>query len=133
MTADTKKYQREYQRKWKSENREAVRAQERARYHNQTPEQKAAKVLKNKERRIRLRLAAIEHYGGICACCGEVTIEFLCIDHVGGGGNKHRKTLTTKSIGEWLYSNGYPDGFQVLCHNCNMAEGIYGECPHKRI
>ena len=49
------------------------------------------------------------------------------------GGNAHRKSITTKSIGDWLYVNDYPDGFQVLCHNCNMAKGIYGKCPHKTI
>ena len=57
-------------------------------------------------------------------------MNFLCIDHIGGGGNAHRKQMTTKSIGEWLYVNNYPDNFRVLCHNCNMAEGIYGSCPH---
>src|SRR5205823_10761720 len=25
---------------------------------------------------------AIEHYGKVCACCGESTYEFLCIDHI---------------------------------------------------
>lgn len=133
MAYDHKTYQREYQRKWKLANREKVLAMERARYHAQTEEQKAKKVALNKQRRIRLRLAALEHYGGKCACCGEDTEQFLCIDHIGGGGNQHRKTLTTKSIGEWLYVNDYPEGFQVLCHNCNMAEGIYGKCPHKTI
>jgi len=27
---------------------------------------------------------------------------------------------------------GYPDGFRVLCHNCNMAYGFYKTCPHVR-
>ncbi len=26
--------------------------------------------------------------------------------------------------------NGYPDGFQVLCANCNMAKDRPGGCPH---
>src|SRR5438094_2571359 len=38
-----------------------------------------------------LRAAAIEHYGKVCACCGESTYEFLCIDHINGGGNRQRK------------------------------------------
>ena len=128
--SDRKKYMREYQRKWKAENRERVLEMERARYHAQTPEQKAEKVAKNKERRIKLRAEAIKKYGGKCNCCAETIEQFLCIDHMGGGGNQHRKEMTTKSIGEWLYVNNYPEGFQVLCHNCNMAEGIYGKCPH---
>jgi hypothetical protein len=91
---------------------------------------KANKVAINKARRQKLRIEAINYYGGKCACCGEAEMNFLCIDHIGGGGNAHRKIISTKSIGEWLYANKYPLGFQVLCHNCNMAEGIYGICPH---
>jgi hypothetical protein len=27
---------------------------------------------------------------------------------------------------------GYPkDRYQLLCHNCNMAKGFYGLCPHQ--
>ena len=128
---ERKEYQRKYIKAWRQRNKERVRKMERERWHSQTPEQKADKVAKNKARRQRLRLEAIKNYGGKCACCGESEMNFLCIDHIGGGGNKHRKEITTKSIGEWLYVNKYPKGFQVLCHNCNMAEGIYGICPHK--
>ena len=42
--------------------------------------------------RQRLRLEILIHYGGPvpkCACCGESHIEFLSIDHIGGGGKKH--------------------------------------------
>lgn len=119
-----------YLKQWRAKNRDRILKMERERYHAQTAEQKAEKVAKNKARRIRLRQEAIKHYGGKCACCSETLEQFLCIDHIGGGGNQHRKIISTKSIGEWLYVNDYPEGFQVLCHNCNMAEGIYGKCPH---
>src|SRR5258708_700043 len=80
-----------------------------------------------------IRMAAYQHYSGevpFCACCGETTWEFLCIDHIEGNGRKHRMTIGG-DIAPWLKKNGYPSGFQVLCHNCNMAKGMYGECPHK--
>lgn len=85
---------------------------------------------KNKEWNQKQRLSVIEHYGGMCACCGESRLEFLSIDHINGGGNKHRSTLKT-SIYRWLKSNNYPEGFQVLCHNCNMSKSFYGYCPHQ--
>lgn len=129
---ERKEYQRKYIKKWRERNRERVLKMERERYHAKTNEQKASKVAINKARRQRLRIEAVKHYGGKCACCGESEMNFLCIDHVGGGGNAHRKVISTKSIGEWLYANDYPTGFQVLCHNCNMAEGIYGICPHQQ-
>jgi hypothetical protein len=88
------------------------------------------------------RLEILKHYGGdppACACCGERALKFLAVDHRDGWGNRHRKALLEageiKSIGtsffQWLKRNGYPEGFRVLCHNCNMANGSYGECPHK--
>lgn len=69
-----------------------------------------------------------------CACCGEATIEFLCIDHIHGGGNEHRRTARIRSgasFNYWIKRQGFPEGFQVLCHNCNMAKGFYGRCPHE--
>ena len=32
----------------------------------------------------------------------------------------------------WLINERFPEGFRVLCHNCNQAIGYYGECPHAR-
>ena len=85
--------------------------------------------------RRKLRAAAFDAYGGPrCACCGESTPEFLGIDHTQGDGNKHRRQIGNKgghSMYLWLKKNGYPEGFQVLCHNCNFAKGHFGYCPHK--
>ena len=85
---------------------------------------------------IRQRLEALSHYanGDIqCACCGERHYEFLAIDHTNGGGQEHRKTIR-KGGGQfvaWLKKQGWPEGYRVLCHNCNMALGSYGYCPHE--
>lgn len=67
-----------------------------------------------------------------CACCGERQLEFLSIDHVNGGGTKHRKKIGNKNIYLWIVQNSYPDGFRVLCHNCNQAFGFFGYCPHQK-
>lgn len=82
----------------------------------------------------RNRQACLDAYGGKCTCCGENTYEFLCIDHIANDGKQHRLTLTKggDSIYRWLKRNNYPDGFQVLCHNCNLAKAFYGICPHQK-
>lgn len=121
-----------------------------ARYHTvhkHDPEFKKARAdyshawhLRNQERnnsRIRadhrrLRMACLEHYGGRCACCGEARYEFLAIDHINGGGGKHRKEVGTSKMERWLIRNGFPAGFRVLCHNCNQSLGHYGFCPHDK-
>lgn len=82
----------------------------------------------------RLRLAVISHYGGRCACCGERELAFLAIDHINGGGNAHRRQIRKQGRHYylWLRDNGYPSDLRVLCHNCNMAIGFYGSCPHQK-
>jgi hypothetical protein len=85
----------------------------------------------NVARRRKNRLEAIEHYGGNCACCGEQRIEFLAIDHINGGGGEERRSINYPDFSTWLRLRGWPDGYRVLCHNCNMSMGLYGYCPHK--
>ena len=96
------------------------------------PEIRARKNKYAREAVKKLRLQVIEHYGGKCACCGETEINFLALDHINGGGSQHRKSLKQKSLYRWVVNNKYPKDLQILCHNCNMAKGLYGECPHKR-
>ena len=83
-----------------------------------------------------LRGEVLDAYGGRCTCCGESTREFLAVDHVNGGGVKHRKQLrlTGRGFYLWLKRQGFPrDEFRLLCHNCNIARGHYGYCPHERM
>jgi hypothetical protein len=93
-----------------------------------------------KYRHYRYRKAALDAYGLLCACCGESHEEFLCIDHVNNDGNVHREEIRGKASSggslvtyRWLNKNGYPEGFQTLCHNCNFAKHAYGACPHTKV
>lgn len=86
-----------------------------------------------------LRLQILQHYSGqeipLCACCGDTHLEFLALDHINGGGTKHRKSYKSNSsihVYSQLRKTGFPPGFRVLCHNCNQALGAYGYCPHQR-
>jgi len=86
-----------------------------------------------KQHSFQLRMLVIEHYGGVCACCGETEMMFLCIDHINGGGNAQRlETGWGTNFYQWLVDHNYPDGYRILCHNCNMSYGIYGMCPHNK-
>lgn len=111
------------------------RAREYYRKHKDEVGFKLKRADSNKRSIQKLRMAILVYYGGSppkCACCGEAYIEFLCIDHIDGNGNKHRKEV--KAVGNniyfWLKKNKYPKGFRILCHNCNLAKGFYGYCPH---
>ncbi len=84
---------------------------------------------RNNQRRLWQRVLALDYYGGCCACCGEDRDYFLAIDHIDGGGGKHRKETKAQHIAEWLFDNGWSNGFQVLCHNGNVAKYRFGEWP----
>jgi hypothetical protein len=82
-------------------------------------------------RRKRKKLV-LEHYGNKCSCCGETRWEFLCVDHINGGGRKHRESLGGGGarLYDWLIRHKFPKEFRLLCSNCNEALGHYGYCPH---
>jgi hypothetical protein len=95
---------------------------------NKLPETRKRRAEQHREIREKL----FTGYGGKCVCCGENRFEFLALDHVNGGGNKERKTLSTAQIASRAIKDGFPDKFRVLCHNCNCSHGWYGYCPHEK-
>ena len=92
------------------------------------------KSRKNRQRsgdRKRQHREAIEHYGAQCYCCGERTFIFLALDHIGGGGTRHRRELGHIRVENWAKRNGWPPIFRVACHNCNFGTHLNGGfCPH---
>ena len=92
--------------------------------------------------RQKIRFETLIAYSGNppkCACCSETIPEFLGIDHINRGGNKHfdlqyggKKRLGGVGLYRWLKAHNFPPGYQVLCHNCNLAKGFYGICPHQK-
>lgn len=99
--------------------------------------------------RIALKVEVFDAYGGaICSClaCPErenPRIEFLTLNHIGGGGTKHRAALggVRKPGGgisgdetyRWLKKNGFPPGYNVLCWNCQWGVHVNkGICPHEK-
>lgn len=89
----------------------------------------------------RLKIDVFVHYGNKCECCGEENMKFLTIDHIDGAGSEHRRSLGLKSRDKsgagaafyrWLRKNKYPEGYRVLCYNCNCGrQSNGGVCPHK--
>lgn len=81
--------------------------------------------------RDKIKRAAIDGYGAVCACCGELQYEFLTIDHVNNDGGVERKA-TKYQIGIYqkIIAQNFPASYQILCYNCNCAKGVYGSCPH---
>lgn len=78
------------------------------------------------EARKEIRMKVLMHYskGTLkCALCDYNNINTLTIDHIKGDGSEHRKELGGQwKLYRWLISNDYPEGFRVLCRNCNWTE-----------
>ncbi len=101
------------------------------------PAYRAMVLAKNKQREQGIKDRVFMAYGGYrCACCGVTGRSFLSIDHMGNDGANHRRTvgLGGAPTYRWLAKNNFPQGFQVLCYNCNWSKHInHGTCEHKII
>lgn len=88
-----------------------------------------------KEKKQCRRREVIDHYGGKCVCCNETHLEFLHVDHVDTPGSVERAEAKAKGLSPEIYTRlarqGFPEGYQILCANCNHSLAHYGYCPHR--
>ena len=88
-----------------------------------------------------VRYEVIKHYSkGMmnCDCCAENIYNFLTIDHINHK-NSYKGDHNIKLSGgfllvNWIRKNNYPEGFRVLCYNCNSGRGkrnMNDVCPHE--
>ena len=115
-----------------------------------TPEFKAKqdgeKLLKSMRRAMVLLGYSQRHSNSkvpCCRCCGENSfVEFLDIDHIAGRYKMdsipelvkigYSSLLKDYRLIDWILEKDFPEGFQILCKNCNGAKGLYGVCPHEK-
>ena len=125
----TTEKQRERSRKYYQENREKVLNRVKLHYQGNKERivdwhHKYADAGYRAKWYLKKKLDILSHYsnGTIkCAHCGFDDIRALSIDHIDGGGAPHRR-MTGNDIYGWLKRNGYPDGYQVLCMNCQLIK-----------
>ena len=80
--------------------------------------------------RRRLKEEVLTYYGGgklACVRCGFEDVRALTIDHINNDGSGKRKRIGYHFY-HWLKAEGYPEGYQTLCMNCQFIkrEEIYG-------
>ena len=46
----------------------------------------------------------------------------LTLDHINNDGAEHRRRMVSKDIVLYLIRNNFPEGFQILCYNCNCIK-----------
>ena len=117
----TEKY-KAYQKKWKDDNVEYIK--KKSDYHNKISNPKRLKRFRDR------RLLVLNHYSTksypICAKCGEKKSEFLHVDHILGV-KKQEGVRGASNLINYLLKNDCPDGYQILCGNCNWLKEFTGK------
>lgn len=116
---------------WREKNIDHIKQYSKDRYDREYPIKKSTISKNNRIRRINRKLEVIYWYSNgtmRCECCGELQYEFLAIDHIYNNGYNHRQSGELKrysnDIINYLISNDFPEGYQILCHNCNQIKYI---------
>lgn len=122
------------------EAKEKHRIQGRLRYQNSS-EIRDKISNHTKEQTIQFKLEVFTHYSKeisnsdvpICACCKIDDIRFLTLDHIEGRKHLSKREQKLKTLPLWRHVKkiGFPEGYQVLCYNCNIAKGTSYFCPHE--
>ncbi len=119
----------ERQRTYRESRAAGIPIQAKGRTHSKTPEEKKlSQAAYSKKVRQALKTLVLSHYGNgwcICMVCGDNRIACLSIDHIVGGGLKHRESVPEiKRYGfyRWLEKNNFPEGYQTLCMSCQWVK-----------
>lgn len=99
--------------------------------HNATYRAKHGEEIKARNRKARedIKNEVLLHYGTCCVDCGFADKRALQIDHIRNDGNIERAKLGGKNFSgyrfyQWLKKQGWPDGYQTLCANCNIIKHV---------
>ena len=127
-----REHYRELARKRRLLKGDVIRAKEREWMHK--PENQPRMAAARMRYRARQRAQVLEKFGSKCNKCGFADPRALHVDHVNGGGHQHRKNGGGADINTWLRKRDYPDGYQILCFNCNWGKRVNGGiCPHQGV
>jgi hypothetical protein len=126
----------EYRKKYYNDNKDEIKERSSSRYSKnrekiiayqakrmKLPEVRARQNGYVRRHRVRCRQLCIEHYSNgkmKCANCPEKRYNSLTIDHIHGGGKRHRESIS-RHLPEWLVRHNFPEGYRILCWNCNCS------------
>uniref|UniRef100_A0A6M3K8C1 Uncharacterized protein n=1 Tax=viral metagenome TaxID=1070528 RepID=A0A6M3K8C1_9ZZZZ len=109
-----KQYYLEHKEQWKEYNRKWYAA------HGDYKRQMG------RDRDLEKKLVVLDYYsrGALkCTHCGIDDIDVLTIDHINGGGHQDRLVNGSKTY-RYLINQDFPEGYQVLCFNCNWKKRL---------
>jgi hypothetical protein len=120
-------YSSEYNKKWRKTHSNYMK--EYRKLHRDKINKDSA--IRERGYRMNIKKNVVNHYskGQMKCSCGFSDIRALSIDHINGNGAEERKNLFGKNNRQssnrfyrWLIKQNYPEGYQVLCANCQMIK-----------
>ena len=121
---DKKELWKRYSKEYRLAHKEERKA------YDSTPERRRNQRLSCKKSEAKIKREVLAHYGNgalACVSCGFDDIRALSIDHINGGGTQHTEGLNRHGgagFYRWLHKSGYPEGYQVLCMNCQFVKRV---------
>lgn len=124
-------YLKHFDLRWEKKNPEVVQARNIANYWKD-PSRMRQRV---RDYRQRIKIEVFSHYSGSPPRCADpfgmhdepfTDVRCLTLDHVDGSGARHREELQNlnKGLYTWILEHNFPEGFQVLCYNCQFVKKI---------
>lgn len=110
----------------KSRNRKICKACVKTQNDERYQRHKATYLKSQGEVRQKIKLEVFNYYGNKCDICHDVDLSNLSLDHVDGGGRRHRKEVCGTDSGTTFYkwvNKNKPNNIRLLCYNCNCKGG----------
>ena len=124
---------RENNRRWRKTHKEEIKLKEQKNYLDNKEERLKSSKLQYQKMKEKVTKEVIKYYSsGTMACANPfnehkepyTNILALTLDHIEGGGHKHRNNIKRSGAHfyRYLQKQGYPDGYRVLCMNCQFMK-----------
>ena len=120
-----------YQRNWYKQDRlknpekyKEINRKRSEEYHKNPDKFKSKANEYQRNWNFKIKVEVLSHYSKTdypkCVDCGYDKIKALSIDHIEGGGTQHRRQIGGGGrFYWWLRKNGFPEGYDTVCMNCN--------------
>ena len=133
------KKQHEYYMRNISDPERLKKRRERDKIYREKTKESRKEIMAAFQRRYRdeLKEKVLRHYSSNelkCAECGIDVYPLLSIDHINNDGAEHKRSLShggrasSSRVYADLVKRGFPEGYQVLCFNCNYMKEFIRRC-----
>lgn len=123
----TKEFEKEWQKEYRKNHKDKIKESHRKwRLENPERDNELGRI-----ERQRLKMAILSHYSPnkvCCSSCGFNDVRALQLDHINNNGAEERvrlfgnRTCAGTTFYRWVRRNNFPEGYAVLCANCNIIK-----------